>query len=70
MTEDHGDPRIRHYRQAIEALGAGRFDVEIAAGRMTRSPISGERSGASPGLPDPALAPDHAEQVTEKVNSG
>ena len=32
MTEDHGDPRIRHYRQAIEALGAGRFDVEIAAG--------------------------------------
>jgi len=32
MSRDHEDPRIRHYRQAIEALGVGRFDVEIAAG--------------------------------------
>jgi len=32
MAEDHEDPRIRHYRQAIETLGAGRFDVEVGAG--------------------------------------
>jgi len=71
MTEDHGDPRIRHYRQAIEALGAGRFDVEIAAGsddevadlgRAIRSLVQGYQTRLS--------LLTTLSRVTEKVNSG
>ena len=71
MAEDQEDPRIRHYRQAIEALGAGRFDVEVGAG------TDGQIGALGRAIQELARTLDGRlsllttlASVTEKVNSG
>jgi len=72
MVSDHGDPRIRQYCDAVEALRAGRLDVEVAAG-------PGDDAIAELGRSIQNLAQAHQtrlsllttlSRVTEKVNSG
>jgi diguanylate cyclase (GGDEF)-like protein len=72
MASDHGDPRIRQYRDAVEALRAGRLDVEVAA-------ASGDDAIAELGRSIQNLAQAYQSRlallttlsrVTEKVNSG
>jgi len=72
MASDHGDPRIRTYRDAVEALRAGRLDVEVAA-------ASGDDVIAELGRSIKNLAQAYQtrlsllttlSRVTEKVNSG
>ena len=71
MSRDHEDPRIRHYRQAIEALGVGRFDVEIADGPDDQIAELGRaiRSLAQAYQRRLSLLTSLS-RVTEKVNSG
>jgi diguanylate cyclase (GGDEF)-like protein len=72
MVSDHGDPRIRQYCDAVEALRAGRLDVEVATG-------PGDDAIAELGRSIQNLAQAHQtrlsllttlSRVTEKVNSG
>jgi diguanylate cyclase (GGDEF)-like protein len=71
MTEEHGDPRIRHYRQAIEALGAGRFDVEIADGSDDQIADLGRAiRGLAQAYQRRLSLLTTLSRVTEKVNSG
>jgi len=71
MSRDHEDPRIRHYRQAIEALGVGHFDVEIADGPDDQIAELGRaiRSLAQAYQRRLSLLTSLS-RVTEKVNSG
>jgi diguanylate cyclase (GGDEF)-like protein len=72
MTSHHDDPRIRQYRDAVEALRAGRLDVEVATG-------SGDDAVAELGKSIRSLAQAYQSRlsllttlsrVTERVNSG
>jgi len=72
MASDHGDPRIRQYCDAVEAMRAGRLDVEVATG-------PGDDAIAELGRSIQNLAQAHQtrlsllttlSRVTEKVNSG
>ncbi len=72
MVSDHGDPRIRQYCDAVEALRAGRLDVKVATG-------PGDDAIAELGRSIQNLAQAHQtrlsllttlSRVTEKVNSG
>jgi len=71
MAEDHGDQRIRHYRQAIEALGAGHFDVEIAAGADGEIGDLGRAiQKLAEGYQRRLALLTTLSRVTEKINSG
>ncbi|PWB69186.1 MAG: hypothetical protein C3F15_15570 [Holophagae bacterium] len=71
MSRDHEDPRIRYYRQAIEALGVGCFDVELADGPDDQIAELGRaiRSLAQAYQRRLSLLTSLS-RVTEKVNSG
>ena len=72
MASDHGDPRIRTYRDAVEALRAGRADVEVAAGPGDDAVAELGRSiqGLARAFQGRLSLMTTLSRVTEKVNSG
>jgi diguanylate cyclase (GGDEF)-like protein len=72
MASDHGDPRIRTYRDAVEALRAGRTDVEVVAGPGNDAVAELGRSiqGLARAFQGRLSLMATLSRVTEKVNSG
>jgi len=72
MASDHGDPRIRTYRDAVEALRAGRTDVEVVAGPGDDAVAELGRSiqGLARAFQGRLSLMATLSRVTEKVNSG
>ena len=72
MAPDHGDPRVRTYRDAVEALRAGRTDVEVVAGPGDDAVAELGRSiqGLARAFQGRLSLMTTLSRVTEKVNSG
>ena len=72
MAPDHGDPRVRTYRDAVEALRAGRTDVEVVAGPGDDAVAELGRSiqGLARAFQGRLSLMATLSRVTEKVNSG